>query len=555
MLKVLSTHFLSCFIISASFTASSALPLVAQTAEVPEKACRCCSLDRFYAPWMKTLERPPLRKKLGDAELKITTKSDKAQEYFNQGLNCLHGFWEFEAYRYFLAAIEEDPDCAMAYWGVCMSLPSNNSEAGAVRKKALKKAQELAASVSKHEQLYIQSASELIYSGAKISRSTLEEIVKKHPDDMNALGLLAYWTKDGHDPKGQAKRGTLKAIKLLEDGLKLHPENLALIHYYVHTVETGPNFRKAEPYLKTLAENGASISHLLHMPGHIYFLNGDYGKAIVAFEQCYALEKSYFEKEKITPGDHANYTHNLHFWAKTLAENDNYSEAIKIAKLLTSSISNPKRKNAATSQNNYLAATIECFIHMRFKEYGKATESISLESVEKSKALYHYLTALKLYCEIKAELANPEGDANVIYEKGEALQDAALNLAAAAKNEPGSVRETAKASMLIKVFQTATKLWQMNLDKNTTDLAWAEFLLEDDAKYAYMEPPLLPCLMAEEIGDLCLRNSKPQDAIKYYEIALKKRPKSVHLYRLLSQAHKVAGNEMKSAEYEKLAKP
>ena len=145
--------------------------------QLSEATCRCCSLDRFYSPWMKDLPRPKMRQFLGNAQLKITTKSEKAQAYFNQGLNCLHGFWEFEAYRYFLAAVEEDPECAMAYWGLCMSIPGKIVEAKEERKLALKKATELATAVSEHEKLYIESLELLLLQGAKSATTKLEKII------------------------------------------------------------------------------------------------------------------------------------------------------------------------------------------------------------------------------------------------------------------------------------------------------------------------------------------------------------------------------------------
>ena len=554
MFKASPHSAVSNFIITATLSLIPALPALAQTAEIPEKVCRCCSLDRFYAPWMKTLKRPELRKNIGNAQLAITTKSEKAQQYFNQGLNCIHGFWEFEAYRYFLAAIEEDPNCAMAYWGVCMSLPGQTPEANDERTQALKKAKELAVNASEHEQHYISSITALIYSGPKEASTALEKVIEKYPNDMNAVGLLAYWNRAGHDAEGKPKLATVRSIKLLEDGLKKHPDNLALIHYYIHTIESGADFIKAEPYLKLLIEKGKDISHLLHMPGHIYFLNGDYPKAVTAFEQCYAVERAYFEREKITPIDQPNYSHNLHFWAKTLAEKGDYAESIKIAKLLVKSITASKRNNPTKSQNIYLAATLESFIHMRFKQYDKASEVISFDKVSKESALYHYLTVLKHYCDIKAELAKKEADWNLFYEKSEAMEEAHTKFEAAAKNESESTRENARARMIIKMYRSATKLWQLNVDHNNIDLSWAEFVLDDEAKHPYMEPPLLPCLMAEEIGDLCLRNAKPKDAIKYYLMALKKRPKSVHLYRLLSIAFKATGDDKKAVEYEALAK-
>lgn len=58
---------------------------------------------------------------LGSYKHKITTDSEKAQRYFNQGLAFYHGFNHGEAVRSFQAVAEADPKCAMAHWGIALA--------------------------------------------------------------------------------------------------------------------------------------------------------------------------------------------------------------------------------------------------------------------------------------------------------------------------------------------------------------------------------------------------------------------------------------------------
>lgn len=55
---------------------------------------------------------------LGTHTRKITTTSPEAQIWFDRGLNWLFGFNHGEAVKCFRKAIDSDPECAMAYWGV-----------------------------------------------------------------------------------------------------------------------------------------------------------------------------------------------------------------------------------------------------------------------------------------------------------------------------------------------------------------------------------------------------------------------------------------------------
>ena len=52
---------------------------------------------------------------LGNSSITITTASPEAQRWFNQGLNELHDFWDYESARAFEQSIRVDPNCAMCY--------------------------------------------------------------------------------------------------------------------------------------------------------------------------------------------------------------------------------------------------------------------------------------------------------------------------------------------------------------------------------------------------------------------------------------------------------
>ena len=56
---------------------------------------------------------------MGDTNMPVTTKSEEARKFFNQGVSQIHSFWVIEAERSFLQAATLDPDMAMAYWGIC----------------------------------------------------------------------------------------------------------------------------------------------------------------------------------------------------------------------------------------------------------------------------------------------------------------------------------------------------------------------------------------------------------------------------------------------------
>ena len=55
---------------------------------------------------------------LGGHTFPVTTKSQEAQKWFDRGLLWTYGYNHEEAVSCFKKALEADPDCAMAHWGV-----------------------------------------------------------------------------------------------------------------------------------------------------------------------------------------------------------------------------------------------------------------------------------------------------------------------------------------------------------------------------------------------------------------------------------------------------
>ena len=89
----------------------------------------------------------------GEVHFPVTTRVPLAQQFFNQGVGQLHGFWYFEAERSFRQVLALDRDCVMAYWGMAMANTNNDKRA----KSLIAKAVEHKASVSAREAAWIEA--------------------------------------------------------------------------------------------------------------------------------------------------------------------------------------------------------------------------------------------------------------------------------------------------------------------------------------------------------------------------------------------------------------
>ena len=67
----------------------------------------------------------PLYRNLGALHHTITTQSERAQQYFNQGLRLTYAFNHDEAIKSFKQGLVYDSTCAMCYWGIAYALGPN----------------------------------------------------------------------------------------------------------------------------------------------------------------------------------------------------------------------------------------------------------------------------------------------------------------------------------------------------------------------------------------------------------------------------------------------
>ena len=303
-------------------------------------------------------EAPPLFDNLGSLHHPITTTSEQAQRYFDQGLRLVYAFNHEEAVRSFEAAAQEDPQAAMAYWGMALALgPNINS---AMEKKderraieMVQKARRLADRVTPEEQAYINALiARYVTRKGFIKRKGLDEayakamrlVAQRLPEDVDASTLFAEALMDLRPwdlwkPDGRPQPGTEEIVATLESVLAQNPDHPGACHYYLHAVEASSQPERALPCAERLPSLMPGAGHLVHMPAHIYMRLGKYHEAVERNQQATDVDQQYLAGRN-QAGEYADgyYTHNLHFlWASLAMEGRNV-EAMKVARDLTATI-------------------------------------------------------------------------------------------------------------------------------------------------------------------------------------------------------------------------
>jgi tetratricopeptide (TPR) repeat protein len=272
---------------------------------------------------------PPIRMTgIGNAHIAISA-TPEAQMWFDQGLNLLHDFWDYESTRAFEQAVRADPNCAMCFWGLAQVEGFRGGPESVYGTKALEQAVKLKKHLAKAEKLYIEAAVQerKQKEDKKPNPSKLRKLVKQYPNDLQARIFLASALQDGYDDQGNPKPGTKESIALLESVLRDAPNDSAANHYWIHAMEPSSHPEKAIPSAALLASLAPTSGHMVHMPGHIFYRVGNYEAAQRWFTASTLADEAYMRDQHVGPDDDWNYIHNMMYAIANLMEQGRLAEA------------------------------------------------------------------------------------------------------------------------------------------------------------------------------------------------------------------------------------
>jgi len=246
----------------------------------------------------------------------ITTDSELAQQFFDQGLRLAWGFYFPESIASYQEATRLDPDSPMPYFGLAhaagpnpnsryANMPDDPQGAGLA---AVRDAMRLINNGSEIERDMINAlfvlynkdaipddkARDQAYVGA------LRDLKSKYPSDPDIATLFAeafmnttrwdYWDVDGN-----AGPGTTEAQSSLETAMSLDPDHPGANHLYIHLMEASGQPELAMPSAQKLESTLPISGHMVHMPGHIYLRVGEYEKAISINERSQIVDTQFAE--------------------------------------------------------------------------------------------------------------------------------------------------------------------------------------------------------------------------------------------------------------------
>ncbi len=369
---------------------------------------------------------------LGTHTRKITTASDNAQRYFNLGLNWCFGFNHEEGVKCFRKALEYDPQCAMAHWGIaygagpfynmpwCDFSPPEAKQCTRYCYENIEQAKELSGSCSQAEIALINATARRFQKPHPVSQeefnqwdddyaNAMRTVYQENCDDLDiaALFIEALMTrtpwklwdvKTGQPAKGADTREALAACEqaiALADRLDVsqHP---AILHLHIHLTEMSNEPERAMTSADILGQLCPDAGHLNHMPGHTYVLCGEYEKAKIASEKAIRADNMYVDYA----GPFNFYTsarcHDLHLMMYTCMFLGQYQPAMTAAEQMCATLT---KEVLSVKGRPQLAITMEGYYSMkmhvlvRFGRWQDIVEAAMPDDPELycvSTAMHHY---------------------------------------------------------------------------------------------------------------------------------------------------------------------
>ena len=229
---------------------------------------------------------------LGKVNFQVSC-SEQAQPEFNRAVALLHHMTYPQAREAFQHVASIDPKCAMAHWGVAMTLfqplwPTRPSVKALQQGwEEMQKAKSLAPPTERErlflaaaEAFFVDPASTDYWLRIKRWEQAMENLYNKFPDDPEAGAFYALAHLATAPPDKISHEHSDRAAEILLRIYKRNPDHPGAMHYLVHANDVPGRERESLEITRKYEAVAPDNPHALHMPTHIYTRLGDWNGSI-----------------------------------------------------------------------------------------------------------------------------------------------------------------------------------------------------------------------------------------------------------------------------------
>jgi tetratricopeptide (TPR) repeat protein len=447
----------------------------------------------------------------------------------------LHSFWYSAAEKTFREVLKDDPQCAIATWGIASILMTNPLAGQGALPKGAESAQAAIdegrriGAKSQRERDYIEAVAAYYQDFAarpeKDRQATrakaYEALAQRYPADDEAQIFYALYLAGTQTQADQTYAAYLKAAAILEPEFVKYPDHPGVAHYLIHSYDAPPIAEKGLYAARRYATIAPAAPHALHMPSHIFTRVG-------AWEESAATNKRSMDVAK-AGGDGDEAYHAVDYMVYAYLQMGRDAEA-------RSTIEEALKVGNTTPR--FVAPYAMTAMPARYAmERGAWKEAAQLQPAGTTYPFTESTTyfARSIGAARSGDLESARKDAaqlGTLYDK----LVAAKNTYWATEVEVQRLAATAWIALGEGKNDEALKLMRGAAD------------LEDrNEKHIVTPARIVPA--RELLGEMLLQLKRPQEALQEYEASQKREPNRLRNFAGAERAAEMAGDKAKAAMY------
>jgi hypothetical protein len=454
---------------------------------------------------------------------------------FDISVALLHSFWVKDAVDGFNVVLKSDPACAIAYWGIAMTLQGNpltgqepTPQAMETALAALDKADALGAKTQR-ERDYIAAISH-IYRNAAASpfrarraayEKAMEALSQQYPADTEAKIFYALALDMTADLSDRSYSHQLRAAAILESLAVQQPEHPGIAHYLIHSYDYPAIAARGVEAARRYAAVAPQNPHALHMPSHIFTRLGIWQDSIETNKRSAAAAK--------TQGNGQEQVHAMDYMVHAYLQLGQDVQARRVV-----DEAGATAVNTAVFIGPYARAAMPARYALERRAW---REAVSLEPAESRFAFTPAITRFARGLGF-AHLGNTPA----ALEEAEALGRARDQL----KDQGNSYW-----SNQVEVQRLAVVAWaafaQGRADEAVERMRASADLEDSMEKHIVTPSAVVPA--RELLGDLFLELKRPADALAAYEASAQREPNRLLGIYGIAQAAALTGDREKARAY------
>jgi len=459
------------------------------------------------------------------------------QKPFERGVALLHSFWYEEAEKEFEDIAKDDPKCAMAHWGIGMSLWHqlwNQPDAKVLKQGQgeVKRAKALHPKTER-EQAYIAALGAFYYgkpdhkARAKAYAAAMKRIYETYPEDHEAAAFYALsllGSEPDHDTTFAQRK---QAAAILEKLFATEPDHPGIAHYLIHAYDKPQLAQLGLPAAQRYAQVAPAAPHALHMPSHIFARVGDWQDDI---KSNIASVDATRKTAAMHMGGEGHQFHALDFLVYAYLQCGREADAMAIIEEVKKMPPMPDMYGMGFNPRTFALSKFPATYYIELRQWKEAAALQPVEEAsEGNQALTHWARAIG---------AARSGNVDTAKQDLAAMQKEETSLSGKGRKE---------AAEFVEDSRQEAEAWMLHAEgKNDEAFAMLRKLADkEDAEGE--EPVAVPA--REMLADMLLEAKRLGEALAEYQTDLKFNPKRFNGLYGAAQAAEAVGKSDNATQY------